>query len=91
MSDDRTICYSALVAMLGWAVALSLLVASWLVWVLGGTLMLCIMLAATACVGSVGSAVLQIRYYFGRELRMMRLLCSPERPDAEVREFSPRG
>lgn len=92
MEEEPRYPRSAIITMAAWIGTAGVLLLAWVVWMLGGDMMFAILIAETACTLSAVAAVLQLRCFLNRNLRMMRVLHGLDSPDdAEVRQIGPRG
>lgn len=91
MNDERFFPAGAIVAACIWAWVVLLLCAAWASWLLGGPHNLPILLGLTACASSAAAATAHIRCYSVRLCTLIRVTGGLQCPDAEVREFGPRG
>ena len=92
MNDEPQYSRGVVVAGSTWLATTILLLVAWTTWALGDEahIHFAVLTAETACVLSAVAAVMHLRCYAARICRLIRVTNGLERPDAEVRDFTPR-
>ena len=91
MQDEPRYSSWAVTTFMAWVVTAVLIMAAWMVWLVGHDPIIAVLVAETACVASSVAVVLQARCFGARLARLIRVSSGLQRPDdAQVRQLGPR-